>query len=110
MYLPKKDIYKMLKKCCDNVYQTSQNIFNKFPTITFEILNNSISLFLDNTISSQEISVQVDIWADTSEEASNLLSLVEEEMRKGLYLLEFSADVPNGDFFHITTRFKKKEA
>lgn len=108
MYLPKKEVNRILKNICDEVYQTSQNVFNKFPTITFEVLNNSTSLLLDNSIAVQDISVQVDIWTETSEEASDLLSSVEELMRNNYYRLDFSGDIPNGDIYHITTRFVKK--
>lgn len=110
MYLPKSDIYKNLKTLNYPVAQTSQNIFNEFPNITFEILDNNVFLFLDNSIAYQEMSVKIDIWSESSVEASKILSQVEEIMRKDGYKLGFSGDVPNMDksIFHISTRFTKK--
>lgn len=110
MYLPKSEIYNSLKELPCAVIQTAQAVFNEFPVVTFEVLNNSTSLFLDNSISSQDISVKIDIWAESSPEASNLLSSIEEIMRSNHYRLDFSGDVPNIDneIFHISTRFIKK--
>ncbi len=110
MYLPKKDIYESLKQLNYPVHQTQPTIFNELPSINFEILNNDITLFLDNSIAYQNIEVKIDIWADSSELASKVLSEVEEAMRLNQYNLSYSADVPNvGNVFHITTRFKKIE-
>lgn len=110
MYLPKKDIYNSLKKLNYTVLQNSQNIFNELPVITFEILDNNVFLFLDNSISYQEITVKIDIWSESSVEASEILSKVEEEMRANGYRLIFSGDIPNIDksIFHISTKFIKK--
>lgn len=109
MYLPKEEIYSSLKELGYPVTQTSQYIFNDLPAITFEILDNNVSLFLDNTISKQDISVKIDIWSESSVEASKMLSKVEEKMRMNYYRLTFSGDIPNVDkqIFHISTRFKK---
>ena len=110
MYLPKSDIYNSLKKLNYSVMQSSQNIFNELPVITFEILDNNISLFLDNSISYQDITVKIDIWSKSSTEASKILSEVEEIMRENHYRLTFSGDIPNVDksIFHISTKFTKK--
>lgn len=110
MYLPKADIYNILKELDYPVAQTSQNIFNELPMVTFEILDNNISLFLDNSISYQEITVQIDIWSESSVEASEMLSNIENAMRKNQYRLIFSGDIPNMDksIFHISTKFTKK--
>lgn len=109
MYLPKEDIYKSLKELGYNVVQNSQHIFKELPTITFEILDNNVSLFLDNNISRQDITVKIDIWSETSTKASEILSKVEEKMRKNYYRMTFSGDIPNVDkkIFHISTRFTK---
>ena len=108
MYLPKKDINNRLKTLGVGVSQTQPTTFNKLPFINFEIINNNIDLFLDNTIKSQYIEAKIDIWANSSVEASNLLSQVEEVMREDLYLMTYSADIPNtSDIYHITTRFSK---
>ena len=108
MYLPKKDINNRLKTLNVGVSQTQPTVFNNLPFINFEVINNNIDLFLDNTIKSQYIEVKIDIWGNSSVEASNLLSQVEELMREDLYLLTYSADIPNpSGIFHITTRFSK---
>lgn len=108
MYLPKRDIKETLDTLEVPVFQENQNVFNKLPAITFKVTNNYVDLFLDNTISHQNIEVQIDIWAESSVEASSLLSRVEEKMRNDLYHMNYSADVPNtGNIFHIVSRFNK---
>jgi len=110
MYLPKKDIRDLLLTLTPNVMQTSQYVFTQFPTLTFEVLNNSTSLDLGNEILYQDITVKIDIWAEDSITASDMLAKVEKAMRTDLrFRLEFSGDVPNPDksIFHITTRFRR---
>ncbi len=108
MYLPKKDIKETLDTLEVPVFQENQTVFNELPAITFKVTNNDVDLFLDNTISHQNIEVQIDIWAESSVEASSLLSRVEEKMRNDLYHMNYSADVPNtGNIFHIVSRFNK---
>lgn len=110
MYLPKKEVYDILKELNYSVMQSSQNIFNELPCITFEVLDNNISLFLDNSISYQDITIKIDIWSESSVEASKILSQVEEKMREKNYRMSFSGDIPNVDkqLFHISTKFIKK--
>ena len=108
MYLPKKDIYEKLNTLDATVMQYQPTVFNNLPVITFKINDNTPNLFLDNTIAYQNIEVQIDIWANDSVSASNLLSQVEETMREDFYQMTYSADVPNvGDIYHIVTRFRK---
>ena len=109
MYLPKKDIYDLLKDNLEcGVAQTQPTAFNDLPFVNFEVSNNSVSLMLDNDIGYQNIEVSIHIWADNSVEASNLLSTIEGLMRNDGYRLTYSADVPNiGDIFHTITRFTK---
>jgi len=109
MYLPKKDIYNLLKQNLNcGVAQTQPTVFNELPFINFEISNNSVELMLNNDIGYQNIEVSIHIWAGDSVTASNLLSNVEELMRNDGYKMTYSADVPNiGDIFHIVTRFTK---
>ena len=110
MYLPKEDIYNLLKDNLDcDVSQTQPTVFNELPFVNFEISNNSIELMLDNEIGYQDLDVSIHIWAEDSVSASELLSRIEELMRQELYQMTYSADVPNiGDIFHIVTRFSKK--
>lgn len=108
MYLPKTDIFNSLKTLNYYVSQTQPPVFNDLPAIIFKVGNNSINTDLDNQILSQNIDIQIDIWAEDSVTASQVLSQVEETMRSNLYEMSFSNDVPNiGNLFHIVTRFTK---
>ena len=108
MYLPKKDIYDSLKTLNYYVSQTQPSTFNDLPAIIFRVGNNSINTDLDNNILSQELEVQVDVWAEDSVTASTVLSQVEETMRSNLYRMSYSNDVPNiGNLYHIVSRFTK---
>ena len=106
MYLPKSNIYNNLNTLPYYVSQTQPAEFRDLPAIIFRVGNNSIDLDLDNTIISQDIEVTIDIWAEDSVTASNVLSQVEDVMRQIGYKLSFSSDVPNiGNLFHINNRF-----
>lgn len=108
MYLPKTDIFNSLKTLNYYVSQTQPPQFNDLPAIIFKVGNNSITTDLDNNILSQDLEVQIDIWAEDSVTASQVLSQVEETMRSNLYEMSFSNDVPNiGNLYHIVSRFTK---
>lgn len=108
MYLPKTDIYNSLKVLNYYVSQTQPSTFNELPAIIFRVGNNSINTDLDNNILSQNLEVQIDIWAEDSVTASEVLSQVEEIMRSNLYNMSYSNDVPNiGNLYHIVSRFTK---
>lgn len=108
MYLPKSDVYESLKKLNYYVSQTQPATFNELPAIIFKVGNNAINTDLDNNILSQDLEIQVDIWAEDSITASTVLSQVEETMRSNLYNMSFSNDVPNvGNLYHIVSRFTK---
>lgn len=108
MYLPKSDIYKSLKQLNYYVSQTQPATFNDLPAIIFSVGNNALNYDLDNNIISQDLEIQIDIWAEDSVTASKVLSQVEEIMRLNLYKMSFSNDVPNnGNLFHIVNRFTK---
>ena len=108
MYLPKTDIYNSLKSI-DNTYfvsQTQPPTFNDLPAIIFRVGNNDVNLDLNNTIISQDIEIIIDIWAETSVTASQVLSQVEAKMRQIGYKMSYSSDIPNtGNLFHINNRF-----
>jgi hypothetical protein len=110
MYLPKSDIYSYLNdlKTIDyTVTQATQNVFNELPVVTFQVSTNKIRLYLNNDIMTQDIEITIDIWADDSVTASNILSDVEKTMRYIGYKMTYSADVPNIDkIFHIVSRFQ----
>jgi len=108
MYLPKSDIFNSLKELNYYVSQTQPARFNKLPAIIFKVGNNSVNLDLDNNILSQDLEIIIDIWAEDSVTASNVLSQVEEIMRKNQYQMSYSNDVPNnGNLYHILSRFTK---
>lgn len=108
MYLPKKDVYDSLKTLPYYVSQSQPPIFNELPAVIFNVGNNAITTDLDGDISSQDIEIKLDIWADDSVTASTVLSEVEEIMRSNLYIMSFSNDVPNiSNIHHIACRFAK---
>ena len=108
MYLPKADVYNSLKTLGYFVSQSHPAVFTDLPAIVFNVGNNAISTDLDGDILSQDIEIQVDIWAEDSVTASTVLSQVEETMRLNQYIMSFSNDVPNaGDLYHIACRFAK---
>ena len=108
MYLPKTDVYNSLKELPCHVSQTQPAIFTDLPAVIFSVGNNSVSTDLDNNIISQDIEIQIDIWAEDSVTASTVLSQVEEKMRSNLYIMSFSNDVPNvSNLYHIVSRFAK---
>lgn len=106
MYLPKSDVYNSLRSLNYFVSQTQPATFEDLPAIIFNVGNNSIDVDLDNTIISQDIEINIDIWAEDSVTASNVLSQVEEIMRNNNYNMSFSSDIPNiGNLYHINSRF-----
>lgn len=108
MYLPKTDVYNSLKALPYHVSQTQPAIFTDLPAVIFSVGNNSVSTDLDGEISSQDIEIQIDIWAEDSVTASTILSQVEGIMRSNLYIMSFSNDVPNvSNLYHIVCRFAK---
>ena len=108
MYLPKADIYNCLKALPCFVAQAKPAVFTELPAVVFSVGNNAIATDLDGAILSQDIEIQIDIWAEDSPTASTVLSQVEELMRSNLYIMSFSNDVPNaGSLYHIVCRFAK---
>ena len=106
MYLPKSDIYNSLRTLNYYVSQNQPATFNDLPAIIFNVGNNAVDVDLDNTIISQDIEINIDIWAEDSVTASNVLSQVEEIMRQIGYKMSFSSDIPNiGNLYHINSRF-----
>lgn len=108
MYLPKSDVYNILKQLNYYVSQTQPATFNDLPAIIFSVGNNALNYDLDNNILSQDLEIVIDVWAEDSVTASKVLSQVEEKMRLNLYKMSYSNDVPNnGNLFHILSRFTK---
>lgn len=108
MYLPKSDLYKELKTLNYFTAQTQPAVFKKLPAIIFRVDDNSINTDLSNNIAYQDINVTVDIWAESSVQASKVLDEVEFLMRKNYWKMNNSSDVPNeGNLYHIVSRFEK---
>ncbi len=108
MFNPKPEIYQKLSEIEGvKVTQSSQNIFNEIPAITFRIDGNSADYDLDNDIASQEIFCSIDIWTDDSVTASRILAQTEAKMRELKYRLSNSLDVPSpeGALYHINATF-----
>jgi hypothetical protein len=108
MFTPKTEVYEKLRELPYTVVQGSQAVFNELPTITFTVQNNAVNLDLGNEIASQDVIIGVDIWADTSVQASSILVEVEAKMREIFYQLTSSLDVPNTDasIHHIASSFR----
>ena len=108
MYLPKTDVYNSLKALPYFVAQTQPAVFTELPAVIFKVGNNAVTADLDGAILSQDIEIQIDVWAEDSVTASLVLSQVEEIMRSNQYIMSFSNDVPNaGNLHHIANRFAK---
>ena len=107
----KKEIVRIIKANAElpELSQQSQNIFEVLPALTFYISNQKTAQDLSGQIVQQETEVTIDIWANTSTEASEILRKLEATLRAEKWKLVFSADVPNPDktIFHTTTRFEK---
>jgi hypothetical protein len=108
MYNPKREIYSKL--CEINgiaVSQSSQNVFNSVPAVTYRIEGNAAEYYLENEIASQRIYCVIDIWTDESTTASTLLAQVEAKMRELKYRLNNALDVPSpeGALYHINATF-----
>ena len=108
MYNPKREIYS---KLCEingiDVSQSSQNVFNSVPAVTYRIEGNAAEYYLENEIASQRIYCVIDIWTDESTTASTLLAQVEAKMRELKYRLNNALDVPSpeGALYHINATF-----
>lgn len=105
----KLEVYNILRTTGYAVLQQSQNTAITPPLITYYLLNMSVDMDLSGELASQDVSVSVDIWANTSTEASKILAKTEEAMRKGYWRMTNSLDVPNPDktIYHMNATFTK---
>ena len=63
MFNPKTEIYSKLCEIEDvDVSQSSNNIFNEIPAITYRIEGNEADYYLENEIASQNIRCSIDIF------------------------------------------------
>ena len=109
MIIPKEEVMTILSSLGYEVVQTSQNVFNDFPVITFYVEDNQNKYSLDKQLIDQDITVSVNIWAEDSVKASEILEQVEKVMREHGYYMTMWNDIPNIDksIFHIACRIKR---
>lgn len=109
MFKPKEEVYRILSELPYWVGQNQPNKFKELPSIIFKCSNNAINLDLDNEISSQDLIIIIDIYANKSSEATKILAEVESKMRGNYYRMTFSSDeVPsNAGISRINARFEK---
>lgn len=96
----KEEVYNLLKAIAPEgvtVRQSSQGVDSVLPALTFSALNTANRRDLDGNIISREASVQIDVWADNSPDASDLETLVEEAMREADWGMSGSQDVPDSN-------------
>ena len=107
LFNPKPEIFSKLRELGYPVVQSSKNVFNEVPALTYRIDGNAADYDLGNDIASQEITVTVDIWANDSVTASSILAEAEAKMRELKYRLNTSLDVPSpeGALYHINATF-----
>lgn len=109
MFNPKPEIYAKLCEIKDiHVSQSSQNIFNEVPAVTYRIDGNSADYYIsENNIASQEILCSIDIFTNDSVSASSILAQVEAKMRELKYRLNNALDIPSpeGALYHINATF-----
>jgi thioredoxin-like negative regulator of GroEL len=101
------EIYTILNEIGGfTVYYESPEVIEVFPTVTYIVENNVPQYNLDKDIIKQDVSVKVDIWAETREEAQDILISIEAAMREANYLLAFNQALvdPDGGS-HVTTQF-----
>lgn len=108
MYNPKREVYQKLAELKGvTVSQSSQNVFNEVPAVTYRVANNAANYSLDNEITRQDIRITVDIFTEDSVTASDVLAKVEAKMREINYRLEASLDVPapKDALYHVNATF-----
>lgn len=84
------------------------NDFNALPVVTYQEANNMNADFYDDQPFSDEISVQIDVWANVSTTA--LSQLVDTAMKNNLFARDFAGDVPEPDtkIFHKVLKYRRK--
>ena len=109
MFKPKEEVYKILSELPYWVSQRQPDKFKELPSIIFKCANNTVNPDLDNEILSQDLIIIIDIYAETSSDATKILEEVESKMRENYYRMTFSSDeVPsNRGISRINTRFEK---
>lgn len=106
MIEPKETIYTILSTIDDvTVYQNTPEVLKDLPCIVFFIEGNIPEYDLDGEVKYQDITVVIDIFADTSKESGALLPTLVSTMINSDYRMVFCADIPDENTSHLTTRF-----
>ena len=84
------------------------NDFNALPVVTYQETNNMNADFYDDSPFSDEISVQIDVWANSSTTA--LAQTVDAAMKSNLFARDFAGDMPEPDakIFHKVLKYRRK--
>lgn len=109
MFKPKEEVYTILSSLSYWVSQREPDKLTEMPSIIFKCGNNSVNPDLDNQISTQDLTIIIDIYAKTSSQCSSILEEVESLMRANYYHMTFSSDeVPSRKgICRINARFEK---
>ncbi len=103
---PKSLIYTKLSELSTPVFQDRPEVLEQMPCIAFSISSNIPQYDLDSDIGTQNINVNVDIFAKTSTESGDIFKLVELKMREIKYLCTLNADVPDPEgYSHLRLQF-----
>lgn len=107
MYDPKEEVFGALKSLGYYTALSGQAVFSETPAITYRVESVVPEYDLDKTISSSDVVITVDLWANNTEEISDMISEVEEVMREINYLNTWSSDIPSpeGSLYHHQLRF-----
>lgn len=82
--------------------------FNKLPIVSFYNLTERPGFACDNTESTQNGTVAIDIWADDPQDCGNIGLQVNKLMGDDNWGREFSRDLkPENGVYHRTMRFTK---
>lgn len=102
----KKGFYDILSTLEYSVYQNRPEIITEFPSITFLVVQHQVNATLDKEIGYQQVLFNVDIFANTGAEASQILAEVESLLRQNGYLMTDCFDVAEPDNrSHLAVRF-----
>lgn len=102
----KTTVYNAIKTLSATVSLAGNNDFNELPAVTYMITNNVPNYDFQKEINLQDLEVTLDIYANSSTVASNLLKAAELNLRGIDLFLNYTADIPNADgIYHINARF-----
>lgn len=96
-----------LVTACPTIVYMYPNDFNNLPVVTYQETNNRNQDFFDNSVFSDGISAQIDIWTNTSTTA--ISKLVDNVFSADLWTRDFGGDVPepNAKIFHKVLNYHR---